>query len=100
MAAFRRAVSLGLLPFVSLAESHLELPMPSIFHEPSYKGPQGNVGMAKYHHLLISFADWLLMSPVLFRHLKARGINVYLWVLNNEQEYERAFSLGASGVMT
>ena len=44
--------------------------------------------------------DWFLMSPVLFDHLDRRGISVYLWVLNEEEHFERAFSLGAHGVMT
>lgn len=27
-------------------------------------------------------------------------LQVYIWVLNEEQEYKRAFDLGATGVMT
>lgn len=40
------------------------------------------------------------MSKSLFTHLRKRGIHVYLWVLNSEEEYKRAFELGADGVMT
>ena len=36
----------------------------------------------------------------LFHHLRARGIGVYVWVLNSEAEYEKAFRSGVSGVMT
>ncbi|XP_038615044.1 lysophospholipase D GDPD1 isoform X2 [Tachyglossus aculeatus] len=65
----------GLLPFVPIREQFLEIPMPSIIMK-------------------------LLMRKALFDHLTARGIQVYIWVLNEEQEYKRAFDLGATGVMT
>jgi len=90
----------GLLPFVPLKETHLELPMPSIFYDEKYRTPEGNVKLAKMPPLILYLADTLLMSPLLFRHLAARGIHTYVWVLNKESEYERAFSLGATGVMT
>jgi len=41
-----------------------------------------------------------MMRKSLIRHLKKRGIQVYLWVLNEEAEFKRAFELGATGVMT
>ncbi|XP_058416530.1 lysophospholipase D GDPD1 isoform X2 [Diceros bicornis minor] len=65
----------GLLPFVPIREQFFEIPMPSIVLN-------------------------LLMRKALFDHLTARGIQVYIWVLNEEQEYKRAFDLGATGVMT
>ena len=37
----------------------------------------------------------------MFTHLQRRGIPVYVWVLNNDQEFQYAFQkLGATGVMT
>uniref|UniRef100_A0A3B4YCY3 Glycerophosphodiester phosphodiesterase domain containing 1 n=1 Tax=Seriola lalandi dorsalis TaxID=1841481 RepID=A0A3B4YCY3_SERLL len=65
----------GLLPFVPLKEQFLEIPMPSIITN-------------------------LLMRKTLFEHLTARGIQVYIWVLNDEEDFQRAFDLGATGVMT
>uniref|UniRef100_A0A8C2XFD8 Glycerophosphodiester phosphodiesterase domain containing 1 n=1 Tax=Cyclopterus lumpus TaxID=8103 RepID=A0A8C2XFD8_CYCLU len=65
----------GLLPFVPLKEQFLEIPMPSIITN-------------------------LLMRKALFDHLTARGIQVYIWVLNDEEDFQRAFDLGATGVMT
>uniref|UniRef100_A0A3P8WT95 Glycerophosphodiester phosphodiesterase domain containing 1 n=1 Tax=Cynoglossus semilaevis TaxID=244447 RepID=A0A3P8WT95_CYNSE len=65
----------GLLPFVPLKEQFLEIPMPSIITN-------------------------LLMRKTLFEHLTARGIQVYVWVLNDEDDFKRAFDLGATGVMT
>uniref|UniRef100_A0A3P8TR48 Glycerophosphodiester phosphodiesterase domain containing 1 n=1 Tax=Amphiprion percula TaxID=161767 RepID=A0A3P8TR48_AMPPE len=65
----------GLLPFFPLKEQFLEIPMPSIITN-------------------------LLMRKALFDHLTARGIQVYIWVLNDDEDFQRAFDLGATGVMT
>ncbi|XP_018425046.1 PREDICTED: glycerophosphodiester phosphodiesterase domain-containing protein 1 [Nanorana parkeri] len=85
----------GLLPFVPLREQFLEVPMPSIIMK--LKDPSK---MSRSHKFVVWLADALLMRKSLFEHLKARGIQVYIWVLNNEEEYKRAFDLGATGVMT
>ncbi|KAK2537373.1 hypothetical protein Q9233_002677 [Columba guinea] len=85
----------GLLPFVPFKEEFLEIPMPSIILK--LKEPQK---MTRSQKFIIWLADTLLMRKALFDHLTARGIQVYIWVLNEEQEYKRAFDLGATGVMT
>jgi len=90
----------GLLPFVHIKESHLEIPMPSVFLNEKFRSKEGNVGLAKFPPWLIRMVDWLLMSPMLFLHLQKRGVTTYLWVLNHEDQFERAFSLGVQGVMT
>ncbi|XP_012868542.1 PREDICTED: glycerophosphodiester phosphodiesterase domain-containing protein 1 [Dipodomys ordii] len=56
--------------------------------------------MSRSQKFVIWLSDVLLMRKSLFDHLTARGIQVYVWVLNDEQEYKRAFDLGATGVMT
>ncbi|XP_027726258.1 lysophospholipase D GDPD1 isoform X1 [Vombatus ursinus] len=85
----------GLLPFVPICEQFFEIPMPSIILK--LKEPHG---ISKSQKFLIWLADRLLMRKALFDHLTARGIQVYVWVLNEEHEYKRAFDLGATGVMT
>ncbi|XP_056414562.1 lysophospholipase D GDPD1 [Hyla sarda] len=85
----------GLLPFFPLWEQFLEIPMPSIIMK--LKDPSK---MSRSHKFVVWLADALIMRKSLFEHLKARGIQVYIWVLNNEEEYKRAFDLGATGVMT
>ncbi|XP_023612575.1 lysophospholipase D GDPD1 isoform X2 [Myotis lucifugus] len=85
----------GLLPFVPIREQFFEIPMPSIILK--LKEPHK---MSKSQKFLIWLSDILLMRKALFDHLTARGIQVYIWVLNEEQEYKRAFDLGATGVMT
>lgn len=85
----------GLLPFVPLREQFLEIPMPSIFTK--LNDPRR---LTKGRRVVTWLADTLLMRKALFDHLTARGIQVYVWVLNDEEDFQRAFSLGATGVMT
>ncbi|XP_035241488.1 lysophospholipase D GDPD1 [Anguilla anguilla] len=85
----------GLLPFVPLREQFLEIPMPSIFTK--LKDPRR---LTKSQRFITWVADTLLMRKALFDHLTARGIQVYVWVLNDEEDFQRAFALGATGVMT
>ncbi len=85
----------GLLPFMTFRETHLEIPMPL-----SLKYKLGAEITLK-QKILLHMADWLLMRRWLFEHLKARGIPTYVWVLNSEEEFDRAFNdLNVSGVMT
>lgn len=72
-----------------------EIPMPSIILK--LKEPHT---MSRSQKFLIWLSDILLMRKALFDHLTARGIQVYIWVLNEEQEYKGAFDLGATAVMT
>ncbi|MBN3308999.1 lysophospholipase D GDPD1 [Amia ocellicauda] len=85
----------GLLPFVPLKEQFLEIPMPSIITK--LKDPRR---MSRSQRFITWLADTLLMRKALFDHLTARGIQVYVWVLNDEEDFQRAFALGATGVMT
>ncbi|KAJ7990513.1 hypothetical protein DPEC_G00301120 [Dallia pectoralis] len=86
----------GLLPFVPLKEQFLEIPMPSIMTN-LLNDPDN---MTRSRRVILWLADTLLMRRALFNHLTARGIQVYVWVLNDEKEFVRAFDLGATGVMT
>ncbi|KAK6297065.1 hypothetical protein J4Q44_G00332070 [Coregonus suidteri] len=56
--------------------------------------------MTRSQRVITWLADTLLMRRALFNHLTARGIQVYVWVLNDEKDFKRAFDLGATGVMT
>ncbi|XP_012691699.1 lysophospholipase D GDPD1 [Clupea harengus] len=85
----------GLLPFFPLKEQFLEIPMPSIITK--LKDPSR---MTRSQRVLTWLADTLLMRKALFDHLTARGIQVYIWVLNDEEDFKRAFDLGATGIMT
>ncbi|KAJ3600367.1 hypothetical protein NHX12_031352 [Muraenolepis orangiensis] len=50
--------------------------------------------------LLLLLIKKLTMRPSLFRHLTARGIQVHLFVCNENRDMETALGLGATGVMT
>ncbi|XP_068601545.1 lysophospholipase D GDPD1 [Brachionichthys hirsutus] len=85
----------GLLPFVPLKEHFLEIPMPSIVNKLIDAH-----GFDRSLRFIAWLADSLLMRKALFEHLTARGIQVYIWVLNDDEDFQRAFDLGATGVMT
>ncbi|MEI4867136.1 glycerophosphodiester phosphodiesterase family protein, partial [Klebsiella pneumoniae] len=69
--------------------------MPSIINK--LKDPSR---LTRSQRIITWLADTLLMRKALFEHLTARGIQVYIWVLNDEEDFKRAFDLGATGVMT
>nr|XP_028564200.1 lysophospholipase D GDPD1 isoform X2 [Podarcis muralis] len=85
----------GLLPFFPILEEFLEIPMPSIILK-----LKESEKISRSQRFTIWLTDALLMRKALFDHLTARGIQVYIWVLNEDEEYQRAFDLGATGVMT
>lgn len=86
----------GLLPFVPLRESFYEILMPSVVLKPD----RFKLRLSRTKRALVRVIDFLLMSRQMFRHLNGRGIQTYLWVLNENDEFERAFALDVTGVMT
>lgn len=87
----------GLLPFVSIKESFLEILAPALVLE-SERLFQRKFGW--FIRLVVWAGDKLLIRPSLFRHLERRGIQTFMWVLNTDLDFEKAFKSGASGVMT
>ncbi|NP_001096485.1 uncharacterized protein LOC100125107 [Xenopus tropicalis] len=85
----------GLLPFVPLRESVLETYMPSIINRTYF--PHSRIMRNRF---LVFLQEKLMMRKGLFQHLQARGIQVYLWVLNQDSDYQRALESGADGIMT
>ncbi|XP_054851016.1 lysophospholipase D GDPD3 [Eublepharis macularius] len=85
----------GLLPFIPLKESFLEFVLPSIMNRTFFPVEKGFCGA-----LLAKFTHKVTMRKKLFKHLEDRGIQVLLWVLNEEKDFDEAFSYGISGVMT
>ena len=116
--SFRRVIQTlglfyaGLLPFVDVPETHFEIPMISSFKAVSL----GQLGLTKpprsaFGNFVAGALDAILMRyvgvqgclqmnmfanvslfsrPWMFRHLRARGIEVYLWVLNSDKEFDKA----------
>ncbi|MBN3321512.1 GDPD3 Lysophospholipase, partial [Atractosteus spatula] len=85
----------GLLPFVSVGESFLQGYIPSIINRTFI--PESPILRSR---IVVSLLDKVLMQKQLFKHLAARGIQVHLFVCNEDSDFQRAFSLGATGVMT
>ncbi|KRX49568.1 U4/U6 small nuclear ribonucleoprotein Prp31 [Trichinella murrelli] len=78
---------IGLLPFIPLKENFLELPMLTTLYKRSGYCNKFRPVVLK----ILAVADWLLLNPVLFKHLKKRGMQIFLWVLNTPEEFEHAF---------
>ncbi|MCI4384890.1 hypothetical protein PGIGA_G00044040 [Pangasianodon gigas] len=85
----------GLLPFVPLGESFLQYYLPQVINTTYIPEP----GILR-NRLVISFIQKLTLRKGLFQHLKDRGIQIHLFVCNEEQDIEAAFAAGATGVMT
>ncbi|XP_022783906.1 glycerophosphodiester phosphodiesterase domain-containing protein 1-like [Stylophora pistillata] len=83
----------GLLPFIPIKESFLEIMLPLTMIR--------RFEVPRTMKILCHIVDWFLISPILFKHLDKRGIQTYLWVLNEDSEYDFAFNkLKVAGVMT
>uniref|UniRef100_A0A3Q3R844 GP-PDE domain-containing protein n=1 Tax=Monopterus albus TaxID=43700 RepID=A0A3Q3R844_MONAL len=79
----------GLLPFVPLGESILQFYLPSIYNRCGSRS-----------HRLRMLCSKLTMRRSLFKHLAARGIQVHLFVCNEDEDIKAAFDIGATGVMS
>lgn len=83
----------GLLPFIPIKESFLEIMLPVTMIR--------RFEVPRTMKILCHIVDWFLISPILFNHLEKRGIQTYLWVLNEDSEFDFAFNkLKVAGVMT
>ncbi|KAI4891698.1 hypothetical protein NFI96_033337 [Prochilodus magdalenae] len=85
----------GLLPFVPLGESFLQYYLPQVINRTYI--PDSAI---LRNRLVISLIEKLTLRKGLFQHLKDRGIQIHLFVCNEEQDIEAAFAAGATGVMT
>ncbi|XP_071482036.1 lysophospholipase D GDPD1-like [Diadema antillarum] len=84
----------GLLPFVPLMESYLEVPTGTLINDLEFLEGRSVL------KAILRVYDFLVIRPCLFRHLQRRGIKIYLWVLNSEREWNRAIKLKVDGIMT
>uniref|UniRef100_UPI00358F54E0 lysophospholipase D GDPD1-like n=1 Tax=Myxine glutinosa TaxID=7769 RepID=UPI00358F54E0 len=91
------ALYTGLLPFLHLREDVFEIMMPSLCFRMFTPQPDDGLLQKKWFPPLF---DKLVMNRVLFRHLQARGIEVFMFVLNQEDDVRRALSYGVTNIMT
>ncbi|XP_064844911.1 lysophospholipase D GDPD3-like isoform X3 [Oncorhynchus masou masou] len=85
----------GLLPFVPLGESFLQFYLPRIINRTYI--PEERL---LKNRMVIYLIEKLTMKKSLFKHLANRGIQVHLFVCNEDPDIEAAFEAGATGVMT
>lgn len=86
---------LGLLPFVSIPEKFFLCFFPTIINRTYFP-----FSYPALNQLAATVSKWLIMRKSLIQHLEQRGVQVVFWCLNEESDFEKALSLGASGVMT
>ncbi|EHB11824.1 Glycerophosphodiester phosphodiesterase domain-containing protein 3 [Heterocephalus glaber] len=86
---------LGLLPFVPIPEKFFLCFLPTIINRTYF--PLSCSGL---NWLAAMVTKWAIMRKSLIQHLEERGVQVIFWCLNGESDFEEAFSLGATGVMT
>ncbi|XP_010615639.1 lysophospholipase D GDPD3 isoform X2 [Fukomys damarensis] len=86
---------LGLLPFVCIPEKFFLCFLPTIINRTYF--PFSCSGL---NRLAAAVTKWAIMRKSLIQHLEGRGVQVIFWCLNEESDFEVAFSLGATGVMT
>ncbi|XP_037545480.1 lysophospholipase D GDPD3a [Nematolebias whitei] len=85
----------GLLPFVPLGESLLQFYLTRVINR-TYIPDEGILK----NNLVGFLLEKITMRRSLFKHLAARGIQVHLFVCNEDEDMKAAFDLGATGVMT
>ncbi|XP_061568255.1 lysophospholipase D GDPD3a [Cololabis saira] len=85
----------GLLPFVPLGESLLQFYLPRLMNRTYI--PELRI---LRNGLVVFLIEKVTMRKSLFKHLAARGIQVHLFVCNEDEDIEAAFEVGATGVMT
>ncbi|EDM17401.1 rCG40036, isoform CRA_a [Rattus norvegicus] len=86
---------LGLLPFVSIPEKFFFCFLPTIINRTYFPFSCGWM-----NKLSATVTKWAIMRKSLIQYLQDRGVQVLFWCLNEESDFEVAFSLGANGVMT
>ncbi|CAK7304525.1 Lysophospholipase D GDPD3 [Vulpes lagopus] len=86
---------LGLLPFVHIPERFFICFLPTIINRTYFPFPCSGL-----NKLAAMVSKWLIMRKSLIQHLEQRGVQVIFWCLNEESDFEAAYSLGATGVMT
>lgn len=85
----------GLLPFVPLGESLLQFYLPRVINKTYI--PEERIFKSK---LAVYLMEKVTMRESLFKHLAARGIQVHLFVCNEDEDIKAALEVGATGVMS
>lgn len=82
---------LGLLPFLPFKESYLEIVMPT---------DRIKKKLPLLIRIPIFIGESILIRKSMVSHFKKRGIMVYYWVLNTDEEFRKAIDMGVNGIIT
>ena len=85
---------LGMVGFLPMKEAVFDIPMPSTILR------QYSDVLSVKQKVLGRVAGFLMMNRLVFWHLQRRGINVVLFVLNQEEDFIEASKYGVDGIMT
>ncbi|XP_054438764.1 lysophospholipase D GDPD3 [Pteronotus mesoamericanus] len=86
---------LGLLPFIPIPEKFFMCFLPTIINRTYFP-----FSSPVLNQLAAAVSKWLIMRKSLIQHLEQRGVQVIFWCLNEESDFEAAYNLGATGVIT
>eukprot|EP00386_Alphamonas_edax_P007858 GDKI01026010.1.p1 GENE.GDKI01026010.1~~GDKI01026010.1.p1 ORF type:complete len:377 (-),score=77.42 GDKI01026010.1:21-1151(-) len=98
----------GLLPFFDVKCASLQIPLSEKWIAlQAYKIGQKVLKRTKSKFFSDMAAVWtskllwkFVTQEKLIKHLQKRGVTIFYWVCNDEKSIEKAFKLGADGVMT
>jgi lysophospholipase D len=88
----------GLLPFLPLPNHAFQIPLFTA-HFFQWKQREWKNPVKSYLFFAGLRVMNVLLVPLLW-HLRRRGVMTFYWVCNSEEEFDRALSLGASGIIT
>ena len=89
----------GLLPFINVDSDSVQLPLLNEGFIINRTRESKNMFKTRLTFYYLKLID--LLGGPMYIHLKKRGIDTILWVVNSEEELDRALAYeGVSGVMT
>mmetsp|Transcript_7869 Transcript_7869/g.9007 ORF Transcript_7869/g.9007 Transcript_7869/m.9007 type:complete len:161 (+) Transcript_7869:464-946(+) len=88
----------GLLPFINFRYNSIWFPF---LNSAQIGSPNGNIFFNTFIKMLINYIRFItyFMKPM-FWHLRKRGILIMFWVVNTEEEIEKAIQYPIDGILT
>lgn len=86
----------GLLPFMTLTNEVFSIPKYTVNYE-NWKRSKNTTTVGLYFAVLKFFES---ISGPLTKHLQDRGILVFHWVLNEQQDFDDSMNFNINGIMT
>jgi len=87
---------IGILPFIPFKETHYEVFLPMSMK----RRRNASMGESSLKERMLWWIIPLIVWKPMITHLQARGIHVYYWVCNSEDEFSNCQAHRATGIMT